>query len=113
MGRLSNPVQRRLSEVEVRTLTELYRSGLSIDVLAIRYRVHRTKVIHRLHAQEVPRRHIARRLSDDQLIKTGEFSTSGLSLAKGAANFGVHQATLTREFRAACVPIRRRRGWES
>ena len=91
--------------MEVQALAELYRSGLSIDVLAIRYRVHRTTVIHHLDAQEVPRRHIARRLSDDPVINAGEFYTSGLSLAKVAANFGVHEATLTREFRTAGVPI--------
>ena len=96
--------------MEIRALAELYRSGLSIDVLAIRYRVHRTTVIHHLEAQEVPRRRVVRKLRDDQVTKATELWASGLSLARIAASFDVHEATLTREFRAANVPIRPRRG---
>ena len=110
-GRLSNPVQRRLSAVEIRALAELYRSGLSIDMLAIRYRVHRTTVIHYLDTQGVPRRRIVPKLCDDQVIKAAELYASGLSLARVAATFGIHEATLTREFRVVGVPIRHRRGW--
>jgi transposase len=97
--------------MEIRALAELYRSGLSIDVLAIRYRVHRTAVIRHLEAQEVPRRRVVRKLRDDQVTKATEPYASGLSLARIAASFDVHEATLTREFRAANVPIRPRRGW--
>src|SRR5664280_25244 len=111
MGRLSNPVQRRLSTVEIRTLAELGRCGLSIDVLATRYCVHRTTVIHHLKAQGVPRRRVVRKIRDDQVTKAAELYASGLSLARVAALFDVHEATLTREFRAASLPIRARRGW--
>ena len=39
-GRLSNPVQRRLSAGEIDELADLYRGGMSIDALGRRYGVH-------------------------------------------------------------------------
>jgi len=111
VGRLSNPVQRRLSTREIRKLAELYRCGISIKVLAIRYHIHRTTVIHHLIVQDVPRRRTVRKLRDLHVTNAAELYASGLSLATVAAMFDVHEATLTREFRAANVPIRPRRGW--
>ena len=110
-GRLSNPVQRRLSAVEIGALTELYQGGLSIREIAFRCDVHRTTVIHHLNKQGVSRRRAIRKLCDDQVNKAAELYASGLSLAKVATAFGVHEATLTREFRAVSVPIRPRKGW--
>ena len=44
-GRLSNPVQHRLSEAEIDELVHRYGKGESIDALALRYEVHRTTVM--------------------------------------------------------------------
>jgi hypothetical protein len=55
-GRLSNPVQRRLSAHEIDGLARLYREGATIDALVRRYGVHRTTVIAHLDRRGVPRR---------------------------------------------------------
>ncbi len=47
-GRLSNPVQRRLSETTVDALATAYRDGSSIDFLATRLGVNRTTIISHL-----------------------------------------------------------------
>jgi hypothetical protein len=55
-GRLSNPVQRRLTGAEIAQLIDHYRAGVSIDGLAALYKVHRTTVIHHLDKAGIARR---------------------------------------------------------
>ena len=53
-GRLSNPVQRRLSPTEIdNMIVELYAEGSSIDPLARRYGVHRNTIIKHLDERRV------------------------------------------------------------
>ena len=110
-GRLSNPVQRRLSSAEIEQLIRLYREGASIDGLARRYEVHRTTVIHHLDQAGIARRRVVRKMNDESVALAAARYEQGASLAVVAAEFGVHQRTLARELRQAGTPIRPRRGW--
>ena len=111
-GRLSNPVQRRLSANDSRSLPESYAKGLSIKDLADRFEVHRTTITHHLDIQGVARRRNIRKLTDVQVARAARQYENGLSLATVAAEFSVHERTLTREFRLAGIPTRPRRGRE-
>ena len=110
-GRLSNPVQRRLSRAEIEQLIQLYREGLSIDGLARRYEVHRTTVIHHLDQEGTARRRVVRKMTDESVATAAARYEQGASLAVVASQFGVHQRTLARELRRAKASIRPRRGW--
>jgi hypothetical protein len=110
-GRLSNPVQRRLTKAEIEQLIDRYRKGVSIDGLARRYEVHRTTVIHCLDRAGVARRKMVRKMTDELVALAAAKYREGSSLAVAAAEFGVHSRTLAREFRPAGVAIRPRRGW--
>jgi AraC-like DNA-binding protein len=109
-GRLSNPVQRRLSANEIDELARLYREGASIDALGRRYGIHRTTIITHLDQREVPRRRVVRKMTDSLVARASERYAEGLSVAAVAAAFGVHERTLAREFRRSGTPIRARRG---
>ena len=109
-GRLSNPVQRRLSEGEIDRLTQLYREGASIDGLARRHEVHRTTVIHHLDQAGIARRRVVRKMTDKSVAHAAARYEQGASLAVVANEFGVHQRTLARELRRAGASIRARRG---
>ena len=52
-GRLSNPVQRRLSRRDIGQLIHMYRHGSSIDTLSRQYKMHRTTVMHHLNQSNV------------------------------------------------------------
>ena len=110
-GRLSNPVQRRLSQGEIKQLIHRYREGASIDGLARRYGIHRTTVIHHLDQAGVARRRVVRKMTDESVAVAAAQYGQGASLAVVADAFGVHQRTLARELRRAGAPIRPRRGW--
>ena len=110
-GRLSNPVQRRLSRVEIEQLIHRYREGASIDDLARRYEVHRTTIIHHLDQAGVARRRAVRKMTDESVAMAAARYAQGASLALVANEFGVHQRTLVRELRRRETSIRRRRGW--
>jgi len=110
-GRLSNPVQRRLSADEIDELARLYREGATIDALARRYGVHRTTVIGQLDRGGVPRRRATRKMSDPLVARAAERYSEGLSVADVASEFGVHARTLAREFRRAGIVTRSRQGW--
>ena len=110
-GRLSNPVQRRLSRADIEQLIQLYRDGASIDELARRYEVHRTTVIHHLDQAGIARRRLVRKMTDDSVALAAARYEKGASLAVVASEFGVHQRTLARELRRAGASIRPRRGW--
>jgi AraC-like DNA-binding protein len=109
-GRLSNPVQRRLSGAEVGELARRYLAGSSLDALAREYRVHRTTVIRHLDRLGVPRRRVVRKLTDEAVAWAAARYREGASLAVVSGEFGVHQRTLAREFRGADMSIRPRRG---
>lgn len=110
-GRLSNPVQRRLSAAEIEQLIRRYREGASIDGLAHYYEVHRTTVIHHLDRAGVARRRVARKMTDESVALAAARYEQGASLALVARELRVHQRALAREFRRAGATIRPRRGW--
>ena len=107
-GRLSNPVQRRLSETEIEQLIHRYRAGASIDELARRYEIHRTTVIHHLDQADIARRRVVRKMTDESVAQAASRYEEGASLAVVANEFGVHQRTLARELRQAGASIRPR-----
>ena len=110
-GRLSNPVQRRLSEAEVGELCHLYCGGASINALARQYKVNRTTIIGHLDRAGIARRRVARKMSDASIARAATRYGQGASLAVVAQEFGVHPGALSREFRRTGVSIRCRRGW--
>ena len=110
-GRLSNPVQRRLSAREVEQLIHRYREGVSIDRLACEHEVHRTTVTHHLDRAGIARRRVVRKMTAESVARAAARYDQGASLALVASEFGVHERTLAREFRRTGVPIRPRRGW--
>jgi len=110
-GRLSNPVQRRLSDHELDELTHAHLEGSSIDALARRFAIHRTTVIGHLDRLGVPRRRTVRKMTDRAVQQVATRYRRGESLKVVAAKFGVDARTLAREFSRAGVQIRPRRGW--
>ena len=110
-GRLSNPVQRRLTSAEIEQLIHLYREGASIDALARRYKIHRTTVIHHLDRAGIARRRVVRKMTDASVALAAERHAQGASLALVASEFAVHERTLARELLRAGTSIRPRRGW--
>ena len=111
MGRLSNPLQRRLREGDINRLVKLYLSGLTINAIADRMGIHRTTVIHNLEGNGASRRRNLRKMSDPQVMEAATRYATGISLASVSAEFSVHEGTLTRELQKAGVSIRSRRGW--
>ncbi len=110
-GRLSNPVQRRLTGAEIEQLIQDYREGASIDGLARRYEIHRTTVIRHLDQAGIARRRVVRKMTDESVAQAAVRYEQGASLAVVAGEFGVHQRTLARELRRAGSLIRPRLGW--
>jgi len=109
-GRLSNPVQRRLSDADIGQLSQQYIAGESIDALARRYEVHRTTIIGHLDRAGIARRRVVRKMTDDSVASAATLYGKGSPLAMVAHEYGVHARTLAREFRRAGLPIRPRRG---
>lgn len=109
-GRLSNPVQRRLSAADIGDLCHLYSAGRSIDSLARQYGVNRTTIITHLDRSGIERRRVARKMPDDAVARAAKRYSEGAPLAVVANEFDVHARTLAREFRQAGVSIRPRRG---
>ena len=109
-GRLSNPVQRRLSVADIGDLCRLCSEGRSIDSLARQYEVNRTTIITHLDRACIERRRVARKMTDDSVATAATRYGKGTSLAVVAKEFNVHARTLAREFRQAGVPIPPRHG---
>ena len=109
-GRLSNPVQRRLSRREIDQLIDDYREIASIDGVARRYGIHRTTVIHHLDQVDIARRRVVRKMTDESVALAAVRYGRGASLAVVAGEFGVDQRTLARELRRVGAFIRPRRG---
>lgn len=109
-GRLSNPVQRRLSAGDIHELCHLYSEGGAIDALARQYEVNRTTIITHLDRAGIERRRVARKMTDDSVARAVTRYRDGASLAVVAKEFDVHGRTLAREFRRAGVSIRPRHG---
>lgn len=109
-GRLSNLVQRRLSETAVDAIVVAHTEGTTIDALASRFEVHRTTILHHLDRRGVPRPPSAQ---DDRSLCSpgGQRYEAGESLKVVGAQYAIDAGTLAREFRRAGVPIRPRRGW--
>ena len=112
-GRLSSPVQRRLSKATVDDLVSAFREGASIDSLAAQYRVNRTTVIRHLNRRGVERRKSVRKMNDRSVRQAARRYESGESLVVVASRFGVDARTLDREFKRAGIKTRPRRGWPS
>ena len=111
-GRLSNPVQRRLSDAEIGDLCHLYSEGASIDALARQHKVNRTTIITHLDRAGIERRGATRKMTEDSVTTAATRYGQGASLAVVAQDFGVHARTLAREFHRAGVAIRPRLGWQ-
>jgi lambda repressor-like predicted transcriptional regulator len=111
-GRLSNPVQRRLSGAEIGDLCHLYSDGASIDALARQYKVNRTTLITHLDRAGIERPRVTRKMTEDSVARAAKRYRQGASLAVVAQEFGVHARTLAREFHRAGVAIRPRLGWQ-
>lgn len=109
-GRLSNPVQRRLSDVEHADLVRRYHEGASIDGLARELGIHRTTVINHLDRAGVARRRVPRKMTDGSVAQAAAQYQDGASLAAVADAFGVHIRTLRKDLRRAGTAIRPRRG---
>lgn len=106
-GRLSNPVQRRLTDTEIDALVARYQNGSTIDVLAREFGLHRTTVMDHLERQRVPRRS-PRKLTDELVRSSARRYTSGETLAEIAEHLHVSPTTLTRELRLDGITIRPR-----
>jgi len=113
MGRLSNPVQRRLARHDIDDLTQAYVEGSSIDALTRRFSIHRTTVISHLDRLGVPRRRTVRTMNDRTVRQAATPYRRGESLKVVATNFGVDARTLARGFSRAGAQTRPRRGWPS
>ena len=109
-GRLSNPVQRRLSDADIDDLCHLYRDGGSIDSLARQYEVSRTTIITHLDRAGIERRLVAPKMTDNSVATAATRYGEGASLAVVANEFDVHARALAREVRQAGVAIRPRHG---
>jgi AraC-like DNA-binding protein len=110
-GRLSNPVQRRLSDAAVDDLVRSHSDGASIDSLARRLGVHRTTLLHHLDRRGVPRPPNTRKMTDRTVRQAATWYQTGESLKTVAARFGVDPRTRAREFKKAGIQVRPRRGW--
>jgi AraC-like DNA-binding protein len=106
-GRLSSPVQRRLTDSDIDALVAAYQAGSTIDTLARVFGVHRTAVMTHLERREVPRR-TPRKLRDQVVADAARRYTSGATLGEIALQLDVAPSTLARELRLAGTPIRRR-----
>jgi len=104
-------VQRRLTEPTVDDLVRDYVAGSSIDSLAAQFEVHRTTVISHLDHRGIERRKSVRKMTDQAVLQAASHYRLGDSIKSVADAFGVDARTLAREFRAAGVPVRPRRGW--
>lgn len=109
-GRLSNPVQRRLSGTESEELVRRYREGESINGLARELGLHRTTVINHLDRAGVARRRTARKMSDESVARAAVQYQAGASLTTVAERFGVHVRTLAKELRQSGAQLRPRPG---
>ena len=106
-GRLSNPVQRRLTDTEVDKLVTQHQGGSTIETLAHDLGIHRTSVMAHLQRRAVAGR-TGRKLSNEIVAEAARRYTGGETLAKIAGIFDVAPSTLTRELQLAGIPIRRR-----
>jgi AraC-like DNA-binding protein len=103
-GRLSNPIQRRLSEATVDDVVRDYLAGSSIESLAAQLQVNRTTIISHLERRGIERRRILRKMTDRTVREAASLYHEGQSLKTVAARLGVDARTLAREFRAAAHP---------
>jgi hypothetical protein len=106
-GRLSNPVQRRLTDTGIDDLVAWYEAGSTIEMLASTFGIHRTTVMTHLERRGVSRRS-PRKLTDEMVAGAAHRYTSGEALAEIAATFGIAPSTLRRELELAGITIRRR-----
>jgi predicted DNA binding protein len=106
-GRLSNPVQRRLTDSDIDALVGAYQAGSTIEMLANTFGVHRTTAIAHLERRGISRRS-PRKLTDEMVTGAEQRYTGGETLAEIAASLGIAPSTLTRELQLAGVTIRRR-----
>ena len=110
-GRLSNPVQRRLSTTEIDVLIAAYRAGATINELADQYGIHRSTVATMLDRDHVERHHSRTAWTSKTLADAAGLYANGLSLAAVAARYGIDPQTVANRFRRAGIPVRTRRGW--
>jgi len=100
--------QHRLSSEQQFQLVEGYRSGATLDELALRFKVHRHTVSSVLDRHDVPRRY--RLLGPEDLPEIQRRYESGESLQTVGDHFGVNAKTVLRAMREAGIPTRPRVG---
>jgi len=105
------PVQRRLSNLEIDELVNVYRIGRALVDLAAQFGIDRRTVAAYLAARDVERRVNRRKMTDDDVGEAALRYRAGDSLAKVALAFNVDAATIRRELHRSGVAIRLRRGW--
>lgn len=103
-------VQHRLTASETEELVADYTSGLTIEHLSSKYRLHRTTVMSALDRREIVRRPVVK-LDETVIQQAIHLYTSGLSLANVAGHTGVDASTVANILRRHGVALRPRRGW--
>ena len=93
---------RRLTEPEIRELSDQYRAGVSVYDLAIHFGIHRATVSILLERASVPRRH--RILAPDDVGEAADLYGAGWSLKRVGTHFGVNAHTVRNVFVQHGVP---------
>ena len=88
-----------------------YESGQTVRQLVRTYAVHRTTVLEHLERRGVVRRQNVRKMTDDSVLRAAHMYANGASLVRVGEAFDVNEATVRREFVAAGIRIRPRRGY--
>ena len=107
----THQTQVRLSDDEIDAMVGDYESGQPVRQLVRTYAIHRTTVLDHLERRGVVRRQNVRKMTDDSVLRAAHMYANGVSLVNVGEAFDVNAATIRREFVAAGVGIRPRRGW--
>ena len=103
-------VCRRLDPAKVLELIAAYGTGLGINDLAVRFKIHRSTVLEHLNRSETPRRYPA--LDPGQVEEAAQLYRAGQSLRAIGVHFGRHASTVRMALIRAGVRLRDRNGWE-
>jgi len=103
-------VCRRLDPAKVEELTAAYGTGVGINDLAGRFKIHRSTVLEHLNRSETPRRYPA--MDPGQVEEAARLYRQGQSLRALGVHFGRHASTVRMALIKARVQLRDRNGWE-
>jgi len=102
---------RPLTDQEADQLVSRYREGMSVQVLAAEFKIHRTTVLDHLERRQVNRRRNERKMTDELVEEAAELYRAGASLAKLGRRYNVDPQTVSRELRKVGVVIRAAGRW--